>query len=193
MKGLSMKVLVRSAAIAAALLSAAGCLDTEIKSDAALLDAKSGAARPVAPGDYEFCKGEEGADGDCQRMSVAPGADGAHLATRGDGEAVYETRFAPLGDNAWIMQALVSGEDGAAYLYFLLRAENTGFSILGAECDALSEDVRRGLICQKGMKPSGCFVTSPAALKKLMTEFRDHGAATTKFRATLTAAAQSAE
>lgn len=186
-----MKVLARSAAIAAALLSAAGCLDTEIKSDAAMLDAKSGSSSPVAPGDYEFCQIEEDADGDCQNMSVAAGADGAYLATLGDGEAVYETRFAPLGRDAWMTQALVTDDGGAAYHYFLLRSEGSSFSILGAECDALSEDVRRGLICQKGMKPSGCVVTSPAALKKLMTEFRDHGAATTKFKATLTPAAQS--
>lgn len=188
-----MKVLARSAAIAAALLSAAGCLDTEIKSDAALLDAKSGAASPVAPGDYEFCQTEEDADSDCRKMAVAAGDGGAVLATLGEGEAVYETRFAPLGHNAWIMQALAPDADTPAYLYFLLQTDGSGFSILGAECDALPEDVRRGLICQKGMKPSGCVVTSPAALKKLMTEFRDHGAATTKFKATLTPAAQSSQ
>lgn len=130
------KNIYRLFAIAAG-LALGGCLISE----AQLLDAKNGRARPLDPGLYEACEHDgEGGEPDCKEIDIS--RNGAALyGLRADGEdETTFARFRRIARGAFLAQ--LNGAEDEDYFYFLGEAAGEAFVMAMIVCEDIPEAVR---------------------------------------------------
>lgn len=124
-----MKVLVRSALLAAACNLLFGCLVSERP----LFDASNAAATPIAAGPYEACSGSSEDEGvECNLMQIELGDDGLYVFAVDDDR--IETRFRELGAGDYAMQ-MAEGDDG--FMYYWGRMTGDALTITMLWCSDL--------------------------------------------------------
>ena len=126
------------AAAGFAALGLGGCLVSEEP----VLDAASGSARPLPPGDYVSCPLDPEKDDDCQALSVADGGGGLYKMTADDEDPVG-MRFRRVGRNAYAVQSDEGGDD---YVYYYGAGDAKRFLLTMMMCSDLPASLRDGLI-----------------------------------------------
>lgn len=162
-----MRSLFRPKALFASAAAAAlgGCLVSEEP----VLDAASGNATPIAPGDYVMCPlAEEEDEGDCERFSVDHDDTGLYSFTDPEGEEdPAEMRFRRVARGGYAVQS----DEGDGYMFYYGKGDSERFRLTLMMCDQLSVELRSGLIKRKDLTPDGDdFVTCTVNTLKGLVE-----------------------
>ncbi len=121
-----------------ALLALGGCLVSET----AILDERSGRARPLPDGIYLACPVDDAAgDGDCDRLSVRFQSDRSYRFESDDGPSVL--RFRRIARRAYAMQSR-EGENEFAYYYAAGGADRLSLTMM--MCADLPDKLRGSLL-----------------------------------------------
>lgn len=119
-----------------------GALSACLVSETPVLDASTGKAKPVKPGDYISCPIEDDDDdADCDALTITRDASGLYSVVSGDDEAM-KWRFRRVGRGGYAVQ--VKENDGYAYYYGRIAGEALRMTFM--QCPALPESLRASLI-----------------------------------------------
>lgn len=168
----------RPAIIAGAALALAGCLVSEEP----ILDAKTGKATPLAPGDYVMCPvSDEAAADDCENFAVTVDDTGLYRFEHSeDADDAATMRFRRVARQSYAVQA--DDEDG--YTYYFGSGDSDGFSLTMMLCSSLSQKTRDRLLVRGDLQTEGdddIKICEVKTLKGLTAAARDyhHGRAST--------------
>lgn len=133
--------------ICAAAAALGGCLVSEEP----VLDASTGNATPIAPGDYIMCPlAEDEGEADCERFSVNYDGAGLYRFVDPDGEEEpVEMRFRRVARGGYAVQ---SGEDDG-YMYYYGRKDADRFRLMLMMCDHLQDGLRWRLAKSDDLTP----------------------------------------
>lgn len=132
------KNIYRLFAIAAG-LALGGCLISE----APLLDAKNGRARPLDPGLYEACEHDgEGGEPECKEIDIRRDGAGLYgLRAEGEDETTL-ARFRRIARGAFLAQLNGSEDEDEDYFYFIGETAGEDFVMAMIVCEDIPEAVR---------------------------------------------------
>ncbi|WP_425410799.1 hypothetical protein [Hyphococcus sp.] len=141
-------ILAKVAIAAGLTLILVGCLVSET----AILDVKTGKARPLKDGGYIACPAdsETGAD-DCQKLTVQYMQDRSYHFLAED-EAPSILRFRRIGRRGYVVQ---SREDDQEYAYYYGAGDASRMTLTMMICQELPQDLRRGLIDRGDLSVDG--------------------------------------
>lgn len=131
--------ILKSAVTGACALMLGGCLVSEV----AILDAKSGRAKPLKDGDYTACPIAHDSDGsDCNTFTVKRQDDRSyHLLAEGEEPSVL--RFRRIGRGGYAVQ---SRENDQEFAYYYGAGDSKRLTLTMMICQDLSNDLRGRLI-----------------------------------------------
>lgn len=122
-----------------------GCLVSEEP----ILNAQSGTATPLDPGNYSVCPIDDEADeDDCELYSLVVSEDGLHLFSQPDAEAEdsydgdAQMRMRRIGRDGYAIQSL----EGDSYVFYYGAGDSEEFRLEMMLCADLPEDLRSRLI-----------------------------------------------
>lgn len=122
----------------AAGLALGGCLISE----APLLDAKNGRARPLDPGLYEACEHDgEGGEPECKEIDISRDGAALYALSAEDEDETTLARFRRIARGAFLAQ-LNEAEDDDEYFYFIGETAGEDFVMAMIVCEDIPEAVR---------------------------------------------------
>lgn len=180
---ISLRQVIKLVAALGAILALTGCTPSlfpgsGVQSEEPLFDARTGRAKPFAPGAYEICWFSEGTSGECWEVLASRDDTRAYrfVFTLGEEKAVHEFRFRRLAKDAWVLQAQRELENGLANPgYFLVGRQEANWLITPIYCEGAAEALRRKYAIAGELSPMGCTVKSRRAVMGLAKSFRDAG------------------